>query len=71
METKNVGSFESPLRVKNELPVEIQLPKMIEICNEHNIYMKEHNAASFCVMQRKHTTQSNANFIDTVTIQGR
>ena len=44
METKNVGSFESPLRVKNELPVEIQLPKMIEICNEHNIYMKEHNA---------------------------
>ena len=39
-----MGSFESPLRVKNELPVEIQLPKMIEICNEYNIYMKEHNA---------------------------
>ena len=43
-ETKNIGSFESPLRVKNELPVEIQLPKMIEICNEYKIYMKEHNA---------------------------
>ena len=44
METKNIGSFESPLRIKNELPVEIQLPKMIDICNEHNIFMKEHNA---------------------------
>ncbi len=44
METKNIGSFESPLRIENELPVEIQLPKMIEICNDNNIFMKEHNA---------------------------
>lgn len=44
METKNIGSFESPLRVENELPVEIQLPKMIEICNNNKIFMKEHNA---------------------------
>lgn len=43
-ETRNIGSFESPLRIENELPVEIQLPKMIEICTKNNIFMKEHNA---------------------------
>ncbi len=43
-ETRNIGSFESPLRIQNELPVEIQLPKMIEICKNNKIYMKEHNA---------------------------
>lgn len=42
-ETRNIGSFESPLRIENELPVEIQLPKMIEICKKNKIYMKEHN----------------------------
>lgn len=43
-ETRNIGSFESPLRIENELPVEIQLPKMIEICKKNKIFMKEHNA---------------------------
>jgi len=43
METRNVGSFDSPVRVANELPTEIQLPKMIEICNRYGIFMKEHN----------------------------
>ena len=43
METRNVGSFDSPLRVTNEIPAEIQVPKMIQICNEHGIFMKEHN----------------------------
>lgn len=43
MEMRNVGSFDSPIRVANEIPAEIQLPKMIEICNRHNILMKEHN----------------------------
>ena len=43
METYNVGSFDSPLRVANELPPEIQIPMMIEICNRYNICMKEHN----------------------------
>ena len=33
METKNVGSFDSPIRVSYELPPEIQIPKMINICN--------------------------------------
>ena len=43
METRNVGSFDSPLRIEGELPAEIQVPKMIEICSKHNIFMKEHN----------------------------
>jgi len=44
MEMRNVGSFDTPLRVMDELPAEIQVPKMIQICNEHGIFMKEHNA---------------------------
>lgn len=43
METRNVGSFDTPFRVADELPAEIQLPKMIEICNRYGILMKEHN----------------------------
>jgi tagatose-1,6-bisphosphate aldolase non-catalytic subunit AgaZ/GatZ len=43
METRNVGSFDSPFRVADELPAEVQLPKMIEICNRYGILMKEHN----------------------------
>ena len=44
MEMRNVGSFDSPIRVANELPPEIQIPKMISICNHYRIFMKEHNA---------------------------
>lgn len=43
METKNIGSFDSPIRIANELPPEIQIPKMINICNKYGIFMKEHN----------------------------
>jgi tagatose-1,6-bisphosphate aldolase non-catalytic subunit AgaZ/GatZ len=43
MEMRNVGSFDLPVRVANEIPAEIQLPKMIEICNRHGVFMKEHN----------------------------
>ncbi|MEK7383277.1 MAG: tagatose-6-phosphate kinase, partial [Elusimicrobiota bacterium] len=43
METRNVGSFDTPVRVADELPAEIQLPKMIEICERYGIFMKEHN----------------------------
>lgn len=43
MELRNVGSFDSPVRVADELPPEIQLPKMIEICNRYGIFMKGHN----------------------------
>jgi tagatose-1,6-bisphosphate aldolase non-catalytic subunit AgaZ/GatZ len=43
METRNVGSFDTPIRVLNEIPAEIQVPKMLEICQRHNLLMKEHN----------------------------
>jgi tagatose-1,6-bisphosphate aldolase non-catalytic subunit AgaZ/GatZ len=43
IEKRNVGSFDSPIRVMDELPAEIQLPKMIEICNRYQIFMKGHN----------------------------
>ena len=42
-EMKNVGSFDSPIRVPEQLPSEIQIPKMIEICNKFGVLMKEHN----------------------------
>ena len=44
LETKNVGSFDTPLRVASEIPAEIQVPKMVQVCNQHNILLKEHNA---------------------------
>ena len=43
MEMRNVGSFDSPIRVANEIPAEIQVPKMIEICNRQGVLMKVHN----------------------------
>lgn len=43
METRNVGSFDSPFRVAGELPAEIQVPRMLELCKKYQIYMKEHN----------------------------
>ena len=43
METRNVGSFDSPVRVADEIPAEIQLPKMIDVCNKFGVFMKEHN----------------------------
>ena len=43
LEMENVGSFDTPIRKVNEIPVEIQLPKVIEICHKHEVLMKEHN----------------------------
>ena len=43
METRNVGSFDSPIRVADEIPPEIQVPKMVELCNKYGVYMKAHN----------------------------
>ena len=36
-EMKNVGSLDSPIRVIDQLPSEIQIPKMIEICEKNGI----------------------------------
>jgi len=44
MEKRNVGSFDSPIRVTDEIPAEIQVPKMIDVCRKHGIFLKEHNA---------------------------
>lgn len=43
-EMRNVGSFDSPIRVANEVAVEIQLPKVIETCKHLDVFIKEHNA---------------------------
>jgi hypothetical protein len=43
METRNVGSFDSPIRVADEIPPEIQVPKIVEICSRYGVFMKEHN----------------------------
>jgi hypothetical protein len=43
METRNVGVFDSPLRICGEVPAEIQIPKMLEICKRYNLLLKEHN----------------------------
>lgn len=43
METRNIGTFDSPLRVANEVPAEIQIPMMTEVCKKYNIMLKQHN----------------------------
>jgi len=43
MEMRNVGSFDVPIRVADEIPSGTQVPRMIDICNTHGVFMKEHN----------------------------
>lgn len=43
METRNVGSYDLNIRVANEIPAEIQIPKMVDLCEKHRIFMKVHN----------------------------
>ena len=43
METTNIGSYDKNIRVPYEVPAEIQIPKMIDLCNKYDIYMKVHN----------------------------
>jgi fructose/tagatose bisphosphate aldolase len=44
MEMRNIGSLDNPFRVVDEIPAEIQVPKMVEICKTHGVLLKEHNA---------------------------
>ena len=44
IETENVGSFESPIRIKKEIAPEIQIFKALELCEKYGVWMKEHNA---------------------------
>ena len=43
LETRNVGTLDTPFRIAHELPAEIQVPRILEICDRYNIYFKEHN----------------------------
>ena len=43
METKNIGSFDSPLRILDEMPTEIQIPRLTKLCQKFSILMKAHN----------------------------
>jgi len=42
-ELRNIGTFDFPFRVENEVPAEIQIPKMVDICNKYDILLKQHN----------------------------
>ena len=44
MQKRNIGSFESEMRIQNEIPIEIQLIKSLELCKKYGIFMKDHNA---------------------------
>jgi len=43
METKNIGTLDNPFRIQGELPAEIQIPKILDMCNRQNIFLKQHN----------------------------
>ncbi len=40
---RNIGTFDTPIRVKNELPIEVQMPLVNKLCNKFKIFVKEHN----------------------------
>lgn len=42
-ETRNVGQFESTISVNQNSPEKLNLLKIIQLCNKHNIMIKEHN----------------------------
>ena len=42
-ELENVGSFECPIRIENEIAPEIQIFKALELCDKYDFWMKEHN----------------------------
>jgi hypothetical protein len=44
METRNIGSFDSPLPVQGMLPSTVQLPEILRMCRKHGVFLKEHNA---------------------------
>jgi len=42
-EMTNVGTFDLPFRIENQLPAEISVPQMIKICDKYKVMMKAHN----------------------------
>lgn len=43
MELRNIGSFDSPVRVADQVPAEIMVPKIVETCTKQSILLKQHN----------------------------
>jgi hypothetical protein len=43
-ELRNVGSFASYLPTQGMLSASFQIPEIIKVCREYNIFLKEHNA---------------------------
>ena len=54
MEMRNVGSFDSPVRVDSQVPSEILVPKIVEACGKHSIFLKQHNTDYYLTMHFKH-----------------
>lgn len=42
-EFRNVGAFHSPLRIKGQVPIQLQVPIMVGICKKYGLMMKAHN----------------------------
>jgi hypothetical protein len=42
-ETRNIGTFDDPFRKPGEIPAEILVPRLVEICKSHGLALKEHN----------------------------
>ena len=40
---RNMWIFVSNVRIKNQIPVEIQIYKLLEICKKFGVYLKFHN----------------------------
>lgn len=43
VETRNIGSFDVPLRIAGEIAPEIQIPMMAKICSDNDVLIKAHN----------------------------
>ena len=43
MELRNIGSFDSPVRVAGQVPAEIMVPKIVDACKSKAIFLKQHN----------------------------
>lgn len=43
-ELKNVGNYDNPLDAKGILPASFQITKILDLCRQNGIWLKEHNA---------------------------
>ena len=42
-ETENVGNLSSPHRLKGIIPPEVQITRLVKLCEEYGVHVKEHN----------------------------